>query len=445
MLFSGIRLVRAKDRLGRLDVSHIPARTAHQVRSGEPAQPPATIVASGIDLMVERIDEAVDAQTAAHRANARLWTSLAELMRLARANPQVYLRPAGLGQRDALELAQDTAAFDAGLRLRLSAAHVRDLAYRAQVLEDRMPQLNAAFAAGTTSPGHVSAAVDLVAGWTDDRAVRRFDEQLAEPATTMTTTAFRARARRLKEQLLPERPETRHARAFAGRRVWLERVDDGMAWIHALVAAPDAVRIVARLNATARAEQKKTSTLDSNWRTRDQIRADLFASWLAGDGTPTAAKVRPILLVPMLSLIGDGDEPIELRGYGTVDSATARRLFTEADSFRRVGTDPFSGEKLVYDHSRYRPTMAQRDWIAMRFEECIDPTCSRPVDDADADHLEEWIRDNGRTDADNLFPLCEVGNRRKNLSRLAYRRLGNGRVSISTPTGLTVTTEAPPF
>ncbi|HET8780573.1 MAG TPA: HNH endonuclease signature motif containing protein, partial [Agromyces sp.] len=162
------------------------------------------------------------------------------------------------------------------------------------------------------------------------------------------------------------------------------------------------------------------------------------------DGTPTAAKVRPILLVPMLSMIGEGSAPIELPGYGTIDRVTAAKLFEEAPSFRRVGTDPFTGEKLVYDHTRYRPTQAQRDWIAMRFEDCIDPTCVRPVGDTDVDHLEEWVRDHGRTNDDNLFPLCEKGNRRKNLSRFGYEHYGEGRVAITTPTGLTVMTEPPP-
>jgi hypothetical protein len=55
------------------------------------------------------------------------------------------------------------------------------------------------------------------------------------------------------------------------------------------------------------------------------------------------------------------------------------------------------------------------------------------------------VRDHGATDDDNLFPLCETSNRRKNLSKYDYRREGDGRVTITTPTGLTVSTEPPPF
>ncbi|HEY9423746.1 MAG TPA: HNH endonuclease signature motif containing protein, partial [Microterricola sp.] len=192
-------------------------------------------------------------------------------------------------------------------------------------------------------------------------------------------------------------------------------------------------------------EQKNTPTGSPGWRSRDQIRTDLAVAWLAGDGTPTAAKVRPVLLIPMLSLLGEGDEPIELRGYGTIDRASAARLLAQAPSFRRVATDPFTSEKIDYDRTRYRPTKAQRDWIQMRFESCIDPNCSRPAADSDVDHLQEWVRDNGPSNAENLFPLCERGNRRKNLSRFDYSRLPDGRVTIHTPTGLDITTDDPPF
>ena len=406
---------------------------------------PGTSVATGLDLILDRMYEAEVAQTEVNRAQARQWTALAELMRLARANPHVYLLSEGMARADALDLAEDTAAYDAGLRLHLSANQVRSIAHDAQVLEDRLPALHAAFVAGQTTVGHVSAVLDLVVGWSDDVALQAFDEQLASPASTTTVSAFRTRARRLKQRLLREPAEERHARAFADRRVWVERAEDGMAFIHALIAAPDAVRIIERLNATARAEQKKSRSSEPGWRSRDQIRADLTVGWLAGDDTPTAAKVRPVLLVPMLSLLGEGDEPIELPGYGSIDRRSAARLFAKAPSFRRVATDPFTGELLEYDRTRYRPTKAQRDWIALRFEECIDPTCSRSAYDSDVDHLEEWVRNNGRTNADNLFPLCENGNRRKNLSRLSYKRLPSGKVSITTPTGYSVISDPAPF
>ena len=406
---------------------------------------PGTTLATGLDLITDRLDEAVDAQADQNRATARLWNAVAELLRLARANPHLYLRPSGIAQRDALEMAEDCAAFDAGLRLHLTSSQVRHLAHRAQTLEDRLPRLHSAFTDGAATVAHINAAVDLLTGWDDGAAVARFDRELAEAATTQPIAAFQRQARHLKAVLFPEPAEDRHARAFTARRVDLEPVDDGMAWIHLLVAAPDAIRITRRLAGTARAMQKATRRTDPGWRTRAQIRADLAVAWLAGDGTPTAARVRPVLLVPLLSLLGHGHEPSELRGYGPIDRASAARLVAGAASFRRIGTDPVTGEKLILDRTRYRPTKAQRDWIAMRYETCIDPGCSRSVDDTDLDHLEEWARDHGPTDDSNLFPLCDTSNRRKHHSRLHYERRPDGQVAITTPTGYTAVTEPAPF
>ncbi|MGO7983928.1 hypothetical protein ACC691_39500, partial [Rhizobium johnstonii] len=65
-------------------------------------------------------------------------------------------------------------------------------------------------------------------------------------------------------------------------------------------------------------------------RTRDQIRADLFVAWLAGDGTPTAARVRPLLFVPLLGMLGLGDQPAVLQGYGPIDRVTAAQIFLDS-------------------------------------------------------------------------------------------------------------------
>ena len=77
---------------------------------------------------------------------------MAELLRLARANPHLYLRTAGTGQPDAIALAEDVAAYDAGLRLRMSSGQVRHLGHRAQTLEDRLPHLHTLFTTGRPPP-----------------------------------------------------------------------------------------------------------------------------------------------------------------------------------------------------------------------------------------------------------------------------------------------------
>ncbi len=137
-------------------------------------------------------DDAVVAQRELNRAMAGQLGALAELFVVARTHPQLYVTPEGMDARDAVELAERSAALDAGLQLHLSANQVRNRAHEGQVLADSLPRL-----------------------W-------------AEP------------------------PELRHARAMVDRRVGVEPAPDGMAWIHAYLSAPDAMLIKRRLDLTAK-------------------------------------------------------------------------------------------------------------------------------------------------------------------------------------------------
>ena len=369
-------------------------------------------------------------------------------------------------QPDANDVVVRTVAEDAALRLNITPDQVRTQAYHAHVLADSLPQLWTTFCAGATSYTHARSAVELLTGITDPAAVAFYDTELAGVAPDLSPTEFRRKARTLAHRLLPEPPELRHARALADRRIVIEPVEDGMAWLHAYMSAPDAIRIKARLDATAKRESKKAKAAAkksgiplSDCRTLDQHRVDLAIAWLAGDGTPTAAKVRPFIFIPLLGLLGlnnpdapdasrtsrideihenenraenvadnrankqpdigaenrpdsqsdpPGDQshtdrthrrsqPAILQGYGPIDPVTAAQLFIDAPSFRRVATDPFTGEILNFDRRRYRPTQAQRDWIAMKYETCGKPGCTRLAASSDLDHLAEWARDNGLT------------------------------------------------
>jgi hypothetical protein len=217
-----------------------------------------------------------------------------------------------------------------------------------------------------------------------------------------------------------------------------------MAWIHAYVGAGDAIRIKARLDATAKRVAGKPAKRSGEHRSRDQIRADLFAAWLAGDGTATAAKVRPILLVPLLGLVGAGDRPAVLQGYGPIDPVSAAQLFRDAPAFRRVGTDPFTGEVLDFDRTRYRPTRAQREALAVKYGTCGRENCDRLAVTSDIDHVKEWATDHGLTNQDNLIPLCPPDHRLKTLTRIRYTRNPDGSVTVSTPTGYTGRNIPPP-
>jgi len=417
------------------------------------------------------IDDAVVAQRQLNQAMAGQLGALAGLFQTARTHPEMYLSSAGIHAVDAVELAERSAALDAGLQLHLSPNQVRNQAHEGQVLTDSLPRLWALFRAGDTGYAQAAAAVHALTGLTDPAAILHYDTELAIQAGEATPEAFRQTARRLADRLRAEPPELRHARAVVDRRVVVEPAPDGMAWIHAYLSAPHAMLIKRRLDQTAKniatniatniaAEQSHTARSAGTTgpvrrrQTRDQIRADLFAAWLTGAGTPTAAKVRVLLFVPLLGLLnGTGtNRPARtgqagrailtgqssvLDGYGPIDLVSAAQLFTDAPSFRRVGTDPFTGEILTFDRRRYRPTKAQHEYLAVKYGTCGTPGCERLAVTSDLDHLKEWAKDHGLTNENNLVPLCAPDHRLKTLTKIRYTREPDGTIIVTTPTGTT--------
>ncbi|WP_162243486.1 HNH endonuclease signature motif containing protein [Leifsonia sp. Root4] len=399
------------------------------------------------------ITAAANAQYAGNRAMAAQLAALAGALRTSRRNLSVYLWPGAMTEPDARDLAERAAAEDVSMQLQLTVATVRTRAYEGQTLIDSLPQLWELFQTGLTGYAHAAAAVQHLAGLSDPAAIAHYDTILTGAAATLTPAAFRQKARTLQERLLAEPAETRHDRAMAERRVHLEPAEDGMAWLHLHLAAEDAIRITERLTQTARNIHRAEAGTgpSSHRRTQMQIRADLAAAWLAGDGTPTAAKVRPILLVPILSLLGlnnnglnePGSQPAILHGYGPIDPATAAKLFVDAPAFRRAGTDPINGALLNLDRDKYRPTKAQREWLTIKYASCARPGCDCSSTMADIDHVKEWARDHGPSNIDNLIPLCTPDHRLKTLAKIRLDKTidpdGTDRVTVSTPTGFTAT------
>ncbi|WP_241985825.1 MULTISPECIES: DUF222 domain-containing protein [Cryobacterium] len=93
-------------------------------------------------------------------------------------------------------------------------------------------------------------------------------------------------------------------------------------------------------------------------RTLAQLRADAFAALLI-DGVTRAGLGRGIratatVTVPVLTLLGRGDEPGHLEGCGPIDPETARELAAGAPSFTRILVHPETGVMLSVGRNQYR-------------------------------------------------------------------------------------------
>lgn len=439
------------------------------------------------------LDAAEGAQYSANRIAAAQFDAIRRAFALAAAHPELYVQPEVVEPRRVRELAARAVAAELSMRLQLPAATVRNRAYEATVLHERLPQMATRFRDGLASYADVKVALEAVAGLEPDATtadgtgltaqqlaanaeartrVARLDEELAELAGTVTTVRFRQRARVLRAKIEPPDDVTRrHARALADRRMVVEHAADGMSWVQLFVTSVDAAKIRARLDATA----IEVSGHPNEQRSIDQLRADLATDWLTGAGTPTAVRTEIIVTVPMLTLtgrpgggqgsghgagvrVGAGAdspaptigvvdaEPAELDGVGPIDPATARELFADAPSFLRLAVDPVTSAPLRLDRTRYRVTKAQRRWLALKYGRCTRPGCNRLATAADIDHLVDWAHGGG-TDLENLAPTCRPDHCLKHQARFIVSRSRDGSIAWRSPVGFIAETRpkhAPP-
>lgn len=140
---------------------------------------------------------------------------------------------------------------------------------------------------------------------------------------------------------------------------------------------------------------------------------------------------------PAPSIGCDGDLSVpRLTGYGPITPTTARAL-AAGGTWRRLVTDPLSGQLLDLGHARYRPSTALADHVRARDNTCVRPGCSTPARESQLDHTRPWLADGtgGGTDADNLGPLCLRDHQVKTHGDFQVKQIRPGIFEWRTPTG----------
>jgi hypothetical protein len=310
----------------------------------------------------------------------------------------------------------------------------------------------------------------------------RADAALIDAALSRTPTELRAAARRWRARHVPRTDEQR-AQALGHRRVEVSPADDDLCWLSALLPAAQAMAIYHRIDDVAAAVAGPDEV-----RTMDQLRADVLSAMLldpegtalanplvgaasrsevarpalaapdmpsaapdnaaAASGLPTVSMpgwlrgVRPtvVLTVPVLSLLGRGDEPAELEGFGPIDLETARQLAAQALSFVRVLTDPQTGAVLSVGRDRYRVPADLRTALLVRDATCRFPGCRRRAARCDLDHSIAW-QDGGCTELGNLAHLCRKHHRLKHEAGWTVTHDDGGILTWTSPVGRVYRTE----
>ncbi|MFG6402132.1 DUF222 domain-containing protein [Microbacterium sp. P04] len=359
-------------------------------------------------------------------------------------------RSAATVRAERREFAVRAAVADVAIRLRLSEMTVRTRGHVADALRQRCPRLWATFAAGDVDERNAITAAEFASSLPDDapEAWAAFDDTVTAVGSVLTPAKFRITARAARERVHRESIEVRACRAAEDRRVWVTPELDGMATLTAILPATDAHAAMGRLDAIAR----HLHDASDETRTLAQLRADAFADLLttasteASDaGKASRSKPSVAITVPVLSLLGESEEPATLDGYGPIDLDTARRLAGDASSWVRILTHPITGTVLDVDRTTYRVSAALRRWLGTQHPTCITPGCSRPARECDMDHVIDW-QFGGTTKDTNLAPECEPHHRLKHGS-LWHISVDDdtGRLTYSSPTGHVTEPDPAPF
>jgi hypothetical protein len=225
------------------------------------------------------------------------------------------------------------------------------------------------------------------------------------PGVVLSPGEVGAFARRVRARLdaAGEQARREQARRHQDVRVWAE--DDGLACLQARLPLADAARVHAALNARARRVPYDPD------HTMGMRRAAALVDAVCGTTDP-ATVVAVQVTVDLATLAGLADTPgLVQMPAGTPEPATAqavRELLADPRvpvTFRRLITDPVTGQVLDRGRTCYRVPDALRDFLIARDVTCRFPGCTRRAEACDIDHLVPWSA-GGRTDRDNLIPLC---------------------------------------
>ena len=301
------------------------------------------------------------------------------------------------------EMAVRSLRSEVSCALRIPERTVQALFGEARMLVRDLPVTMAALRAGQISYRHAQVVVDEGAGLAPGHLATF--ERLAVPvAATSTVTAFGRSARRLREGLDPSTIDERTKTAVEQREVTLTPARDGMGDLNLHLPMHEAQAIFSR--ATELAMRLRAA---DDPRTLAQLRADvardalLMGTFERLDGRRIRADV--YVTVPVLSLLGASDLPATLDGYGPISLKTARELAGDAPSWVRILTHPETGVVLSIGRDRYTPPADMKTAKRARGSTCDHPTCQRPAEFCDLDHIIDWAKD-GITSLDNLAFLC---------------------------------------
>jgi hypothetical protein len=306
------------------------------------------------------------------------------------------------------EIGLRSAHAEIGAALRLADNHAAARLDVARTLISKLPQVQAALAAGDISYDHVRVFVDTTRSLPPDKA-RKVADRVLGRARKQTVPQLRRCLRRAVLAVDPEGAADRIRKAHADRCLDWWPLEDGMAQLSLKASATEVMAIFNAADAIARqlkADGPARGT--TGWQPIDALRADALVHLITGCGAPNQP-VTVNVTIDLPTLLGLQDNPAELAGYGPLPAPLARRLAADG-RWRRMILEPQTGALLDLGHSSYQPSDELARFVKTRDRACVFPTCNRVAKHCEIDHDQPYRTRNpkagGRTDRINLHSRC---------------------------------------
>jgi Domain of unknown function (DUF222) len=257
----------------------------------------------------------------------------------------------------------------------------------------------------------------------------------------MSPAGSRAAICRAALRLDPGASRKRHERDHARRSLTVRPGQDGMASLTLTAGAEQVAAVHERITAQARARRR----VAGETRTLSQLRAGLLAGAVLG-GTDADADKEPrvgvevVVVVPLDTLAGLGQEPGRIQGLGPINAEHARQLaLGPLARLRTLFVDP-GGHPPAADARRYPAARWMKRILRLLYPTCVYPGCTVPSKHCDLDHYTPFDQ-GGWTVLLNLAPLCRrhhtiKGHGAVTLERIGYTliwTLQNGQTHIVRP------------
>lgn len=300
-----------------------------------------------------------------------------------------------------------------------------------------------------------------------------YEARVLAHAAETTTHRLRPIAKRIAEEYAETSLDERFERERQYRAVWVTPRENGMAEVGAYLQADLAYAIHSRLTEIAKQIQQAetaastapdpTSASPMPRRTRNEVRADVFADLLLG-GTPGDASgaaepvlERAVMVRGIVQVVVPGDALVtsetftqsrsqapaqspapapspSLEGYGPIPHSIACEVAALTPVWDRVTTDSITGTVLKVD--RYRPSEEMKRYLMARDQHCRFPGCRVPAHRCDLDHTVDAAK-GGETSTANLGALCRGHHMLKHHGGWQVTQLDDGVYEWRSSTGRT--------